>query len=301
MGDSAMNDSLALDDEDRLPWLEPAYGDDADEEVSLLRLGVLIVAGLVLLALIVGVGLFKGNIASQVGELYKPGDLRRAMAFQIFYIAINVSVIAAPLISGTLGEKVGWHWGFGSAAVGMLIGLACYLTLRAKYLPGIGDAPEGKGGAAPLFLVNGVVISAMTTSGGNVRYDIRTGGNTPQDNRPIERRIYSQDIKDVSVQRPATDDEINGKLASDNKPAEAPSAPGHPVPDRVEVVDAHQDEAHRLVLGAFAEQGTGQTLFKQRGVGKSGDRIDAIATAQAAQGGALLGDITQDNDRSGRL
>jgi len=54
MGDSAMNDSLALDDEDRLPWLEPAYGDDADEEVSLLRLGVLIVAGLVLLALIVG-------------------------------------------------------------------------------------------------------------------------------------------------------------------------------------------------------------------------------------------------------
>lgn len=54
MGDNGMNDSLALDDEDRLPWLEPAYGDDADEEVSLLRLGVLIVAGLVLLALIVG-------------------------------------------------------------------------------------------------------------------------------------------------------------------------------------------------------------------------------------------------------
>lgn len=54
MGNSGMNDSLALDDEDRLPWLEPAYGDDADEEVSLLRLGMLIVAGLVLLALIVG-------------------------------------------------------------------------------------------------------------------------------------------------------------------------------------------------------------------------------------------------------
>lgn len=43
-----------------------------------------------LVTLIVGVGLFKGNIASQVGELYKPGDLRRAMAFQIFYIAINM-------------------------------------------------------------------------------------------------------------------------------------------------------------------------------------------------------------------
>ncbi|MFD2135950.1 MFS transporter [Novosphingobium resinovorum] len=71
---------------------------------------------LALISLVVGVGLFKGNIASQVGELYKPGDIRRAMAFQIFYIFINVSVIVAPLISGTLGEKVGWHWGFGCAA-----------------------------------------------------------------------------------------------------------------------------------------------------------------------------------------
>lgn len=53
MGDNGMNDSLALDDEDRLPWLEPAY-DDGEEEVSLLRLGVLIVAGLALLGLIVG-------------------------------------------------------------------------------------------------------------------------------------------------------------------------------------------------------------------------------------------------------
>src|SRR6476661_1056103 len=59
-----------------------------------------------LLALIVGVGLFKGNIATQVGELYSESDLRRAMAFQIFYIFINVSVIAAPLISGTLGQEV---------------------------------------------------------------------------------------------------------------------------------------------------------------------------------------------------
>ena len=78
---------------------------------------------LALISLIVGVGLFKGNIASQVGELYGPNDLRRAMAFQIFYIAINVSVIAAPLISGTLGEKVGWHYGFGTAGVVMVAGL----------------------------------------------------------------------------------------------------------------------------------------------------------------------------------
>jgi len=87
-----------------------------------------------LLALIVGVGLFKGNIASQVGELYSENDIRRAMAFQIFYIAINVSVIAAPLISGTLGEKLGWHWGFGTAGIVMVGGLVLYLYAK-PWLP----------------------------------------------------------------------------------------------------------------------------------------------------------------------
>src|SRR6478736_1657629 len=87
-----------------------------------------------LLALIVGVGLFKGNIASQVGALYGPTDLRRAMAFQIFYIAINVSVIVAPLVSGTLGEKIGWHWGFGAAGVVMVIGLIIFLS-GGRWLP----------------------------------------------------------------------------------------------------------------------------------------------------------------------
>ena len=89
---------------------------------------------LALITLVAGVGLFKGNIASQVGELYSDTDLRRAMAFQIFYIAINVSVIAAPLISGTLGEKVGWHWGFGTAGVVMVLGLLVYLA-AGRWLP----------------------------------------------------------------------------------------------------------------------------------------------------------------------
>src|SRR4249919_3520487 len=87
-----------------------------------------------LLSLIVGVGLFKGNIATQVGELYTQNDLRRAMAFQIFYIFINVSVIAAPLVSGTLGQKVGWHYGFGCAGIVMVFGLFIYLAGR-KSLP----------------------------------------------------------------------------------------------------------------------------------------------------------------------
>ena len=97
---------------------------------------------LALLALLLGVGAFKGNIATQVGALYGPNDLRRAMAFQIFYIFINVSVIVAPLISGTLGQKVGWHYGFGCAGVVMVLGLFIYLSGR-RYL-----APEPAAGRA---------------------------------------------------------------------------------------------------------------------------------------------------------
>src|SRR3954465_4086926 len=89
---------------------------------------------LALLSLLLGVGAFKGNIATQVGALYGPNDLRRAMAFQIFYIFINVSVIVAPLISGTLGQKVGWHYGFGCAGIVMVLGLFIYLSGR-RYLP----------------------------------------------------------------------------------------------------------------------------------------------------------------------
>lgn len=68
---------------------------------------------LALACLILGCGCFKGNIASQVGGLYGEGDLRRADAFQIFYLGINFGVIAAPLIAGTLGER--WVGTMGSA------------------------------------------------------------------------------------------------------------------------------------------------------------------------------------------
>jgi POT family proton-dependent oligopeptide transporter len=88
-----------------------------------------------LVFLLLGVGAFKGNIATQVGALYGPNDLRRAMAFQIFYIFINVSVIVAPLISGTLGQKVGWHYGFGCAGVVMVLGLFIYLLGRSYLAP----------------------------------------------------------------------------------------------------------------------------------------------------------------------
>ena len=84
--------------------------------------------------LLLGVGCFKGNIAAQVGDLYAPEDKRRASAFQIFMLAVQIAVIAAPIVCGTLGERVGWHWGFGAAGVGMLIGLCIYLAGR-RFLP----------------------------------------------------------------------------------------------------------------------------------------------------------------------
>ena len=96
-----------------------------------------------LLCLVLGSGMFKGNIASQVGSLYRQEDLRRADAFQIFYLGINAGVIASPLIVGTLGETVGWHWGFGAAGVGMLIGLAIYIAGQ-KYLPREHFEPRGR-------------------------------------------------------------------------------------------------------------------------------------------------------------
>ena len=94
-----------------------------------------------LACLLLGVGCFKGNIAAQVGDLYAPGDKRRASAFQIFMLAVQVAVIAAPIVCGTLGEKVGWHWGFGAAGVGMVIGLFVYLAGR-RWLPP--EAPRGR-------------------------------------------------------------------------------------------------------------------------------------------------------------
>ena len=87
-----------------------------------------------LVCLMLGSGCFKGNIATQVGGLYPPQDLRTADAFQVFYIGINAGVIIAPLVTGTLAEKVAWHWGFGAAGVGMLISLVIYLSGR-KHLP----------------------------------------------------------------------------------------------------------------------------------------------------------------------
>jgi POT family proton-dependent oligopeptide transporter len=82
-----------------------------------------------------GTGLLKPNISAMVGDLYPQGGARRDAGFSIFYMGINSGALIAPLITGYLGERVGWHWGFGAAGLGMIIGL---ITYRARITPTLG-------------------------------------------------------------------------------------------------------------------------------------------------------------------
>lgn len=88
--------------------------------------------------IILGVGMLKPNISTMVGGLYKKGDDRRDRGFTIFYIGINVGAFLASLIVGYVGEEIGWHYGFGLAGIGMLLGQLVYM-LGQKHLAGVGD------------------------------------------------------------------------------------------------------------------------------------------------------------------
>ena len=78
--------------------------------------------------LVLGSGCLKGNIAVQVGSLYAPNDTRRDRGYLWFNFGINIGAFAGPLICGGIGDKIGWHWGFATAGVGMLIGMAIYAS-----------------------------------------------------------------------------------------------------------------------------------------------------------------------------
>ena len=77
--------------------------------------------------LILGNGAFKPNMSAQVGGLYAPGDKRRDRAYSIFYVGINLGAFFSPLVCGTLGEELGWHYGFTAAGIGMTIALVIYI------------------------------------------------------------------------------------------------------------------------------------------------------------------------------
>lgn len=88
--------------------------------------------------IIMGVGCLKPNISTMVGGLYRPGDDRRDKGFTIFYIGINIGAFLSALVVGYVGETYGWHYGFGLAGIGMLLGQVMYL-FGQRYLKGVGE------------------------------------------------------------------------------------------------------------------------------------------------------------------
>ena len=122
-------------------------------ERTLFYAGILVMCGHIALALVPGVdgmicglvcialgsGGVKASASSMVGSLYEDEQLRslRDAGFSIFYIAINIGGFLGPLITGLLQENVGFHYGFGAAAVGMAFGLWRY-TVGRKALPHTG-------------------------------------------------------------------------------------------------------------------------------------------------------------------
>ncbi|MEV6070172.1 peptide MFS transporter [Nocardia sp. NPDC052001] len=84
--------------------------------------------GLVLVAL--GSGALKANASSLLGTLYDKNDARADGGFTLFYLGINLGAFAGPLITGVLQDHVGFHYGFGAAAIGMALGLTQYVVFR---------------------------------------------------------------------------------------------------------------------------------------------------------------------------
>jgi len=95
-----------------------------------------------LLLIVIGTGFFKPCVSVMVGQLYGENDPRRDSGFTIFYMGINLGAFFSPIVAGTLGETVGWHWGFGAAAVGMVVGIFIYQICRPRYLQGVGLSPK---------------------------------------------------------------------------------------------------------------------------------------------------------------
>jgi POT family proton-dependent oligopeptide transporter len=98
--------------------------------------------GLVTLA--AGNGLFKPNISTIVGTLYRDGDPRRDAGFTIFYMGVNLGAFVSPLVCGQLlGENphFGFSWGFRAAGVGMLIGGLTFLVGQ-RFLGSRGRTPR---------------------------------------------------------------------------------------------------------------------------------------------------------------
>ena len=84
--------------------------------------------------IIVGNGFFKPNISSFLGDFYGLNDSRKDGAFTIFYMGVNIGALLSIVTCGYVGEKISWHYGFGLAGIGMLIGLLVFWFYGPKVL-----------------------------------------------------------------------------------------------------------------------------------------------------------------------
>jgi POT family proton-dependent oligopeptide transporter len=116
---------------------------------------------LALLLLIVGCGLLKGNISTQVGQLYAEDDAEgRARGFSIFSMGINVGAVAGPVTCGLLAQVYGWHAGFALAGALMLIALATYV-IGYRYVNEAAPAARARTAAAPMTRRDWTVVAAL--------------------------------------------------------------------------------------------------------------------------------------------
>jgi proton-dependent oligopeptide transporter, POT family len=108
--------------------------------------------------IVIGTGLLKPNVSAMVGDLYPEGGSRRDAGFSVFYSGINLGAFLGPLVCGYLGEGINWHFGFGAAGVGMVLGLVQY-RFGGRYLGTAGfRKTEGERSGAVLRARRGLLV-----------------------------------------------------------------------------------------------------------------------------------------------
>ena len=115
-----------------------------------------------LIFVVLGTGLLKGNISTIVGKLYKEDDGRRESGYTIFYMAINIGSTLGFLVCSYLGEKIGWHWGFGAAGIGMSFGVLQFIySKKLLGVAGINPNPMEDRRRAKLVLGTKISLGVM--------------------------------------------------------------------------------------------------------------------------------------------
>ena len=161
--------------------------------------------------LIIGNGFFKPNISTIVGSLYPEGSTHRDAGFTIFYIGINLGAAMAPLLCGFVGETYGYHYGFGLATIGMLVGVAIFvvpagvarLLILAAALAAAGGMIAGQvieHATALLFAVNGFVAVALVIAAVIAFRALGVAGLPPEAGGPPDPAVLRRPIAGIPTE-----------------------------------------------------------------------------------------------------